>query len=160
GLAMRSSALAGDEHKRREALSRATASLQRVTRIVDGLLEFARAGAQAEKGAKAEVREVLDDLATELVPLAADAQVQLAFEPFEPCVVACSPGVLTSMMGNLTRNAIKYIGQAPIRRVNVRVKDQGIFVRVEVDDTGPGLAPGVEGAVFDPYVRSAGTLQP
>src|SRR5262249_17914349 len=89
-----------------------------------------------------------------------DAQVQIAFEPFEPCVVACSPGVLTSMMGNLTRNAIKYIGQAPIRRVNVRVKDQGIFVRVEVDDTGPGLAPGVEAAVFDPYVRSAGTLQP
>src|SRR5207237_6582985 len=55
-----------------EALSRGTSSLNRVRRIVDGLLGFARAGARPEPGARTEVAPVVAGLAEELAPLAAE----------------------------------------------------------------------------------------
>jgi len=33
-------------------------------------------------------------------------------------------------------------------------------VRVEVEDTGPGLPPGIEHSIFEPYVRAPGVTQP
>ncbi len=75
-------------------------------------------------------------------------------------VVACSPGVLTSCIGNLVRNAIKYMGDAAVRRVVVRVRGAPDGVRVEVEDTGPGLPPGAETRVFDVFVRADRSGQP
>jgi signal transduction histidine kinase len=55
------------------------------------------------------------------------------------------------------RNAIKYMGDAPVRRVTVRSFARRRAVRIEVADTGPGLPPEAASRVFEPYVRATAT---
>jgi signal transduction histidine kinase len=45
------------------------------------------------------------------------------------------------------------MGNATERRVVVRVALRGGMARVEVVDTGPGIPPGAEHRIFEPYVR-------
>ncbi|HEX4448015.1 MAG TPA: HAMP domain-containing sensor histidine kinase, partial [Polyangiaceae bacterium] len=113
------------------SLERAERSLLRVRGIVAGLLEFARAGAQPQADARADLREGVDDLILELRDEAEAARVQIVVEAIGDRAVACSPGVLSSLLGNLVRNAIKYMGDSTDRRVIIRCIDAGQRVRVE-----------------------------
>lgn len=144
----------------RPSLERGRASIERTARIVDSLLNFARAGAHPPEGVRCDVGAVLEDALGELGPVAAEAGIELRTEPFRPCQAACEPGILTSLIGNLVRNALKYMGEGPRREVTVRVLPEEARVRVEVEDTGPGLAPALARRVFDLYVRAAGASQP
>ncbi|WP_437479083.1 HAMP domain-containing sensor histidine kinase [Sorangium sp. So ce1014] len=65
-----------------------------------------------------------------------------------------------SILANLIRNALKYLGDAATCRVVVRVLDDRDAVRIEVEDTGPGIAPAVEQLVFEPHVRAQGARVP
>lgn len=143
-----------------DLIDRGRRGVQRVRRIVDDLLDFARAAARPKAGASADVREVLADIEAELRPDAAAANVDLVLEPFPRTTVACSAGVLTSLISNLLRNSLKYLGERPVRRIRVRVRDRGAAARVEVEDTGPGLPPGLEASVFEIYVRADGASVP
>lgn len=142
------------------ALVRGSASLTRVRRIVDGLLGFARAGARPEPGATAEVAPTVAGLREELLPLAAQEKAQLVFEPFEPCAVSCSTGVLISLLSNLLRNALKYLGESERRTVTLRVRPGRLRVAFEVIDTGPGVPIALRERIFEPYVRGPRTGKP
>jgi signal transduction histidine kinase len=142
------------------AIECGTAALGRVQRLVTGLLDFARAGGKPEAGARADVVGTVADVVSELNPLARQTGTQLVVDLRGPGFVACNPGVLTSLVANLAHNAIKYVGDGPVRRVELRVREQGGMVRVEVEDTGPGLPPGLEARVFEPYVRDRASRQP
>jgi signal transduction histidine kinase len=146
--------------KAKSALDRGTRTLQRVGQLVDGLLIFARAGAAPEHGAKADVREVLSGVVEEMLPVAEDRHIELQVQDVQPSVVACSPGVLTSLISNLLGNALKYMGDAPVRKVDVRVRNLDTVTRVEVQDTGPGVPLELRERIFDPYVRGAETSVP
>jgi signal transduction histidine kinase len=156
GLANR----AEDDETRRARLERASSSVQRVKRIVDGLLDFARAGAPPDDG-RSDIGEVIRDLATELQPAAADADIRLNIPQLsQSYFVGAAPGVLTSLIANLVRNAIKYMGDGQRREIEIRVLERADYLRVEVADTGPGLPPDLEAHVFEPYVRAKGVRQP
>jgi signal transduction histidine kinase len=138
-----------------QVVDRGRAGLKRATVIVEGLLSFARAGAQPEPGAHCSVPAVLSDVMSALAEQASEANVALQFpQPFPPCTVACHAGVLTSLITNLVTNAIKYIGEGAERRVVVRVRPETDRVRFEVEDTGPGIRPEVGQTIFEPYVRA------
>jgi signal transduction histidine kinase len=141
-------------------LTRGLRHTDRMLRISDGLLGFARAGARAEPGARAEVTEVVNDVVSGQHGAAAAAGIEVAIEPGTCATVACTPGVLTSILGNLVTNAIKYAASSPHKRIVVRPLDRGRFVRVEVDDTGPGVPAHLRRAIFEPYVRAAEAGQP
>ncbi len=137
------------------ALARAERGLQRVRRLVEDLLEFARAGAPRGFVGATEVRGVLADVADELGPLADANRVELRVEPAPAGAVACTSGVLTSVVSNLVRNAITHMGPSPVRQVVVRVEapQAARQVRIEVADTGPGIPPALGEQVFEPFVR-------
>lgn len=146
---------------RKGALDRAIKTLQRVGQLVDGLLIFARAGASPPGGTRADVGEVVSAVVEELRPSAEESSVVLCLEPpQEPTFVACSPGVLISLVSNLVGNAIKYMGESPVRRVLVTTRDEGEMVRFDVRDTGPGVQPSLRAHIFDPYVRAAESTVP
>lgn len=149
-----------DPAKRARVADRGVAAVERVKRLVHGLLGFARSGARPDTSGRASVREILADLAAELQPTAASVGATLTVDQDGNSVVACDPGVLTSLVGNLARNAIKYIGEGPERHIHVRSYDRGETVRIEVKDTGPGLLPELEARVFEPYARGRGSTQP
>jgi signal transduction histidine kinase len=52
------------------------------------------------------------------------------------------------------------MGDAPVRRVVIRVADAGPLVHVEVEDTGPGIAPELQASIFEPFVRAAAKTIP
>jgi signal transduction histidine kinase len=149
-----------EDEERARIIARGTAALDRVKRLVNGLLEFARAGADPDVDARADLADVLADMTDELRPTAIAAGIELTIQQDAACLVVCSPGVLTSLVANLARNAIKYLGDGPVRRIDIRALDRGEIVRVEVEDTGPGLPPDIEDRVFDAYARSRSSTQP
>src|SRR2546426_8379763 len=81
-------------------------------------------------------------------------------EDLSDCMVACSPGVLLSVLGNLLRNGLKYLGDAEIRQVFLRARQRRGRVLFEVEDTGPGIPPELGTRIFEPYIRGADTGAP
>ena len=137
----------------RARLERGLSSLQRVKRIVNGLLSFARAGAHPDPTVLTDVKGVLTDVVSGHKPIAAELNVGLVLEPLTPTAVLCETGVLTSAVSNLVHNAIKYVGRGDDRWVKVRARDLPDTVRIEVEDNGPGLSPELARRAFEPYVR-------
>jgi signal transduction histidine kinase len=130
-------------------------ALKRVRTIVDGLLDFARAGGRPPTGARAAVQPAVRDVLEEVRPAAEAARIELACDPVPPCEVACAPGVLTVVITNLVNNAIKFMGEATVRRIDLKVQVGEKKVRFEVRDTGPGFPSGFEKQAFQAYVRGS-----
>jgi signal transduction histidine kinase len=145
----------------RGMLDRATATLQRVGQLVDGLLVFARSGEAPTASVSSNANEVLAGVIDELRPSAEANGVTLELDlpPHAP-LVACSSGVLISLASNIVGNAIKHMGSAPIRLVHGCVREVGRMVRFEIRDTGPGVPPAMRERIFDPYVRAAESNAP
>jgi len=141
-------------------LTRARTNVQKVKTIVDGLLTFARSGARPESNASTDVQAALEGLWDDWTRSAAEVGIELNFEVPQRVAVACSDGVLTSLLENLIRNAIKYMGARTERRIWVRAREEPGAIRFEVEDTGPGLDPQLNDHIFEPYVRGAETSQP
>lgn len=137
------------------ASERGMAALQRVQALVDSLLAFARAGGKPEAGANAELESVLRDLVDGLSAQAQQQDIALTMSSIPAGCVACSPGVLTSIVSNLVGNALKYMGDAPERRVEILVTDAGAAWHLDVRDTGPGIPGDQQQRIFEPYVRVA-----
>jgi signal transduction histidine kinase len=137
----------------RGLVDRGARSLRTIERIVSGLLAFASAGAQPKPGESASVRETLEAVLAEHADSAVQCGVQLDVACEADAMLACAPGVLASIIGNLVGNAIRYMGASPERRVRVRARPRPRSARIEVSDTGPGLPAGAERRIFEPYVR-------
>jgi signal transduction histidine kinase len=150
----------GQDGEIREDLERGQACLQRIAVMVNGLLEFARSGAKPSPTAAADVRGVVADLASEMSKKAGEVGIDLKVDRFPPCTVAAALGVLTSILSNLLQNAIKYMGDRPVRRINLRVLPREDRVRFEVKDTGPGIPVLVRSRIFEPHVRGPNEKQP
>jgi signal transduction histidine kinase len=138
-------------------LDRGERGVRRVQRLVDDLLEFARAGGARDGGAAADVPAVIDDVLGELREMAAERRVEVQLEAAAPGRVACSAGVLTSIVENLVRNAIVHMGESTVRVVRVRALPAGGAgpVRIEVEDSGPGVPDALGDRIFEPFVRGA-----
>jgi two-component system, OmpR family, sensor histidine kinase TctE len=133
---------------------------------VNQLLALAR----AEAGAAAMTRQPcnLVALATEVLqdclPRALDRHIDLGLEG----AGAASPGVslegnptlLKEMIRNLIDNAIAYTPSSPERPgvITVRVlpKTDGQALTLQVEDSGPGIAPAERQLVFQPFYRALG----
>jgi signal transduction histidine kinase len=135
-------------------VERGARSLKTIERLVDGLLAFASSGTSRDgAGAGASsVCEMLEAVAAEFTDAAAAGGITLEVDCPSEARVRCSAGTFVSIVGNLVGNAIKYMGSGPERRVSVRVR-VGARARIEVSDTGPGIPPGAETRIFEPYVR-------
>jgi len=144
-----------------EPLERAVACLKRSQRLVDAVLDFARSAASLSADDHASLREAIDGVIDEVRSDKGSAQVEVVVLPWDDdVVIPSSPGILASVVSNLVRNAVKYIGDGDQKRVIVRVLPGKEDVRVEVEDTGPGLPPDVAQHVFEPGFRAANNTKP
>ncbi|HEY7956428.1 MAG TPA: HAMP domain-containing sensor histidine kinase [Polyangia bacterium] len=140
-----------------ETFSRLSQPVQSMNSMIDDLLDFALSGARPQPGT-ANIREVVDEAIAMLREEAASAETTVDASACEPVNVACSRGALTSVITNLLHNALKFIVEkSGERKITIRAGERGGRVRVEMEDTGPGIPPGTERSVFEPFFRGAGS---
>jgi signal transduction histidine kinase len=142
------------DHPRRRMADRGVRCLQRADLLIGDLLSYARAGAAPEVGSHTSVRAVVAGVVEQTEGDASNAKVEVDTQDLPAYEVGCPSGVLSSVVGNLVGNAIKYMPTESMdRRVRVRAFEAGSRVRVEVSDTGRGLPKEAQERIFEPYVR-------
>jgi signal transduction histidine kinase len=135
------------------ATKRGTAAIYRVKTLVEDLLAFSRAGGQPEPNTSTELARVIRDVTDGLTVQARNKDITFSIGALPDGDVACSAGVLTSLVGNLASNAIKHMGTSLDRRIEIAAFDAGPRWRVEVRDTGPGIPASEQARIFQPYVQ-------
>jgi len=85
--------------------------------------------------------EVFEAFGVRLVAQLPDTPVEL---------VGSRPG-LEHVLDHLVRNALQAMEKTARKDLTVRVSGQGGLVRLEVEDTGHGVPPGIRGRIFDPF---------
>ncbi|HEX7665213.1 MAG TPA: ATP-binding protein [Polyangiaceae bacterium] len=145
-----------------DAMARARTCVHRAQSMVDGIFEFARAGGRPDKRAKADISEAIEQVAEEIKAAEPHDRPDIEIDAPDAGKIACSRGVLVSVLTNLMRNASKYMHDSPMKKIAVRVRsiEGDAMVRIEVEDTGPGIPREMRDAIFEPYVRAEGLTQP
>jgi signal transduction histidine kinase len=127
--------------------------------MVRGIYAFSRAGARPAQGATAPLRATLLETVDELLAAENSSQPTVDMENFEEVEVAMDPAVLGVVLANLLSNALKFTRAAPVRHITMRATSADDHVHVEIEDTGPGVPPGLESTIFEPYRRAPGVKE-
>jgi signal transduction histidine kinase len=143
-----------------QAAARGRRAVGRVSGVVESLLAFARSGARPVAGARADVREAVRAVRDEIEKEASVAAVSIVDDVPPGLVVACDPSLLAVVLTNLLRNAVKYMRDSMERVVKVYARANGRMIRIEVEDTGPGVPERSRRSIFDAYVRGDGERSP
>ena len=142
------------------AVQRAQRVLERSRRMVQGIYAFARSTAHPTSETVTPLRAAVLDTVSALQAAEGPASTTVDVQEFEEVDVKIDRGMLDVVLSNLLSNASKYMANAPVRRVTVRADIDPERVRVEVEDTGPGVPAGFAETIFEPYKRAPGTTQP
>jgi len=153
--------LVPSEAKRAEYTRTITDESERLSRLIDNVLEFAR----LERGRRElELRAgplapVLEEAVAKLASHAARQgfTLELAVEPGLP-PVRFDRDALLQVLFNLVDNAMKYARSAGTRRVVVEARRAGEGAQVAVRDFGPGVAPPHLAHIFEPFYRGEDEL--
>lgn len=129
-----------------EAAGLVSRELQRLARIVEEFLDFARP--QPLRLVRGDLRETAHSAVSLMIPEAASAGVDLELSPGLPVTVDIDDERLKQAILNLVRNGIEAAGRGG--RVEVRVDTRGQEAFLEVLDNGPGLPTG-EMRLFEPF---------
>jgi signal transduction histidine kinase len=125
--------------------------VQRLARLVEGLLRLARAEEAAAPTEPIDVVALLEGRRDAWSALAAERDVQLVSE-VEAGEVRSVPGRLEQVLDNLVSNALDV---APAgTRVVLAARRDGDHVRLEVRDAGPGMPPEQRARAFDRFWRA------
>lgn len=137
-----------------DALQHVHEDLRRAARLVDELLQLARADAD---GSARLAASYLDDVVADALrvwyPLAARRGVELTVSMLEEAPASLDPVLIDRLLGILADNALRYTTPGGV--VDVRVTVVRGQARLEVADTGIGIGPDDEPRVFDRFFRGA-----
>lgn len=135
-----------------EAIAAAGREVQRLSRVVDGLLTLGRSGEGAPPETEVEVRQVIDERCAAWAALAAEKGVALAAGGNSPVEARrrLHPGDLDQIVDNLLANAVEVSPEGSRIRVELRRGAHG-REEIHVMDEGPGLAEEDRVRAFDRF---------
>jgi signal transduction histidine kinase len=135
----------------REVLHEQDQAIDAMSRLLNGLLDISKleSGAIRPEIAVFDLASLFDGLRRDFASLAASKGLRLSIDT--PHVLLRSDAALVGqVLRNLLSNAIKYTGRGS---VELRCESHGDFERIEVRDTGVGIAPGQLGLIFDEFYQ-------
>jgi len=136
------------EDEQRDFLMRMRKETERVNRIMRDLLQFARP--KADSSDPGDVEGAIHDTVTLVTPQREFAAVDLSLDVFpELPLVRLPREQLVQVLLNLILNAAHACEQGGT--VRVRAKQEDGWVRVEVEDTGPGVTEEAQESLFEPF---------
>jgi signal transduction histidine kinase len=136
----------------RADLDGALAEVERLSRLVDGLLALARADAGAPAPRDVDVRAALSDRARAWAALAEGQGVRLEVAPGPPLTASATPDALAQVLDNLLANALDVspAGAALVLRAE---PEPPTWVALHVLDEGPGMTSEARARAFDRFWR-------
>jgi two-component system sensor histidine kinase TctE len=148
-----------DQHEIHRSLEQLAKSSEAATRLVNQLLALARAENQPQAGTAFEpldLAEVARNAVRDWVPASFNYRIDLGYEaPDAPVLIEGNAVMLRELLSNLIDNALRYTPQGG--SVTVRVRRDGEHALLEVEDTGPGIAPSERANVFERFYRILGS---
>lgn len=144
----------------REAVDLLRSAAENLLTMINDVLEFSRqeAGRSDLQPEDVSTEEVFHASLRVLAPIAHHQGIDLEVEldPDLPTLVRLDAARMRQILHNLVGNALKFTPRGEVSlsvRVAGRIED-GIRLRVEVRDTGPGIPPELVDAVFEPFVQA------
>jgi signal transduction histidine kinase len=139
------------EARQRDALLQIRGALDSTSDLLSGLLDMSRleAGGLVPEPRDFPLAEVLEPLASEFGVLAAERGLRLRLRPTRAWVHS-DPQLLRRILQNFLANAIRYTAQGSVL---LGVRREGMRLRLEVLDTGPGIAEQDRQVIFEEFRR-------
>lgn len=143
-----------DEHKKAEYLETILRESERLTRLVNNILDFSRmqAGKKQYSFAPVHLNDVIQNvLQTYSVQLQTRGYVPVVDLAKNLPVINADAEALSEALINIVDNAVKYSDAE--RFLSVRSQTSGSIVSVEIEDHGIGIPPSDQGKIFDMFYR-------
>jgi two-component system sensor histidine kinase TctE len=155
----------GDPQTMKHSLRQIALSSQRAAHMVNQLLAMARAEDKetALRRDAVDLAAVTMETVRDFVPKAMDKRIDLGYEGpegqpgSEGAVLEGQPVLIRELVRNLVDNALQYTPAGGTVTARVTPDPFGQVVVLQVEDTGPGIAPAERDLVFQPFYRALGT---
>jgi len=159
GEMLRDGMVASDD-KRQRYYGIITAESERLTRLVDNVLELGRLqrGARTVDVIAGDPTPVIEEALATLRPHAEENGFELRFEAAAVAPVSLDRDALKQIVFNLVDNSIKYARAAALKEVAIDLRPGEDGAVIVVRDHGPGVESGQLGALFDPFYRGEDEL--
>ena len=140
-----------DNDEAREVLEQQEEAAAAMSRLLNALLDISKleSGAIKPDISDFKVAQLLEDLRREFAGVAAGKGLELLVEPTD-ARARSDPALVGQALTNLVANAIKYTSNGWVR---LRSSLSGPLVRIEVCDTGVGIAPDHLPLIFDEFYQ-------
>lgn len=137
--------------RHRATVAQVRGALESTTDLLTGLLDMSRleAGGLVPQPREFALSEVLEPLASEFRAIAAARGLAFGFVPTRAWT-RTDPQLLRRILQNFLANAVRY---TPAGGIVLGVRRAGGMLRIEVHDTGPGIAPDQQRAIFEEFRR-------
>ena len=149
--------------RQRETLARIRMSGRHLLSLLDTVMDIARleAGVLRVNTTPVRLADVVRDAVQLLIPAAAAKLQSLQLGEVSDVIVLADEARLRQVLVNLIGNAVKFTPESGSIMVTAGA---GVIAgnragEVRVKDSGPGIAPDEQRAIFEPYYRSEATVR-
>jgi len=152
----------GDPRSMKHSLRQIALSSQRAAHMVNQLLAMARAEdrEQALRRQDVDLAAITKETVRDFVPRALEKRIDLGYEgpaSDDAAPLSGQPVLVRELVRNLVDNALQYTPAGGTVTARVMPDPFGQVVVLQVEDTGPGIAPAERELVFQPFYRALGT---
>lgn len=134
-----------------DAIARMTSATERMNRLVQDLLAFARSGKSLANPGVIPLDAALDEALETLDERIKERHAVIEREPL-PSIWG-EQGMLAQVFQNLVMNALKYSHPERTPRIRIAAATSATQVIITISDNGLGFALSQIGRIFEPFVR-------
>ena len=141
--------------ERSERLQQLQKGLTRTCTLLNQLLSLARQQSGVVSAGELRLDHIVRQVLEDMMPVAAAKGIDLGCERLDNVVVTASADALAILVRNAVDNAIRYTPSGGT--VDVELYRENGHLALQVSDSGPGIPPGEEERLFEPFYRVMGS---